>query len=256
MKPRITATIICKNEEKHIRACLESVSWCDEIVVVDSGSTDRTVEIARQFTPKVLHHDWPGFVDQVNFALTQATGDWVLCIDADERCSPGLQEAIGRVLPESDSVGGYQVRRHTWYLGRWINHGGWYPDWKTRVVMRAGAKCVGHGPHYRIVPEGPVRKLDADLLHYTYDTFKDQIQTIDKYSDIFSMEMERDGKRFRLFRALLHPWGKFVGCYFWKLGFLDGWAGFVIAIASAFHVFARYVKLRERTEPRSPSEAR
>src|SRR5262245_53791054 len=247
MKPRITATIICLNEEKHIGACLESVSWCDEIVVVDSGSTDRTVEIARKFTPKVIHHDWPGFVDQINFAIAQATGDWLLCIDADERCSPELKEEIQRALPELESIGGCEVKRHAWYLGRWINHGGWYPDWKARFVKRSGAKCVGHGPHYRILPDGPVRKLDAELHHYPYGDFKDQVDTVNKYSDLFADEMLRNGGRFQSLRAVIHPLGKFVGCYFWKLGFLDGWPGFVIAVASAFHVFSRYVKLRERT---------
>ena len=247
MKPRITATIICLNEARAIRECLESVSWCDEIVVVDSGSTDRTVEIARQFTPKVIHRDWPGFVEQVKFAIEQATGDWVFCIDADERCTPELKEAVQRALAEADPPGGFEVRRHAWYLGRWINHGGWYPDWKTRIVKRAGARCEGHGPHYRIAPEGPVRRLDADLHHYPYEDFSEQIRTVDKYSTVFAEEMHRQGKRFRLWRAVVHPLGKFVGCYFVKLGFLDGWPGFVIAIASAFHVFARYVKLRERT---------
>jgi len=255
-KPRISATIICMNEETHIKACLESVSWCDEIVVVDSGSTDRTVEIAKQFTSKVIHHDWPGFIEQVNFAMAQATGDWILCIDADERCSPGLKDAIQKVIPELDGVGGFELKRHTWYLGRWINHGGWYPDWKTRFVKRAGAKCVGHEPHYRIVPEGPVKKLDADILHYTYDDFKDHIRTMDKYSDVVSREMQDEGKKFRLIMALVHPWGKFINCYILKLGFLDGWAGFVISMTSAFYVFAKYVKLRERVEPTSPPEAR
>jgi len=255
-KPRISATIICMNEETHIKACLESVSWCDEIVVVDSGSTDKTVEIAKQFTPKVIHHDWPGFIEQVNFAMAQATGDWVLCIDADERCSPGLKDAIQKILPELDGMGGYELKRHTWYLGRWINHGGWYPDWKTRFIKRAGAKCVGHEPHYRIVPEGPVKKLDADILHYTYDDFKDHIRTLDKYSDVVSKEMQDEGRKFRLLKALFHPWGKFINCYFLKLGFLDGWAGFVISITSAFYVFAKYVKFRERVRPTSPPEVR
>jgi len=255
-KPKISATIICMNEETHIKACLESVAWCDEIVVVDSGSTDKTVEIAKQFTPKVLHHDWPGFIEQVNFAMAQATGDWVLCIDADERCSPGLKEAIQRAIPELDGMGGFELKRHTWYLGRWINHGGWYPDWKTRFVKRAGAKCVGHEPHYRIVPEGPVKKMDADLLHYTYDDFKDHIRTLDKYSDVVSKEMQDEGRKFRLIKALVHPWGKFINCYVLKLGFLDGWAGFVISITSAFYVFAKYVKFRERVHPTAPPEAR
>src|SRR6185436_13814275 len=113
MKPRISATIICLNEEKHIKACLESVAWCDEIVVVDSGSTDKTVEIAKGFTPKVLHRKWTGFIDQVNFILQQATGDWVLCVDADERCTPELKEAIQKLLAGSPTDAGYELKRHT-----------------------------------------------------------------------------------------------------------------------------------------------
>lgn len=249
MPPKVSATIICMNEESHIRECLQSVAWCDEIVVVDSGSTDKTVEIAKEFTPKVLHRKWNGFIEQITYALSQATGDWVLCLDADERCSPPLREAIQKALPALDGVGGCELKRHTWYLGRWINYGGWYPDWKVRFVKREGTTCEGHEPHYRLVPKGPIQRMDADLLHFTYDNFKDQLRTVDKYSDVVAEEWQQKGKRFGLLKALIHPWGKFIGCYFLKLGFLDGWAGFVIAITSAFYVFAKYVKLGEREDP-------
>ncbi len=232
-----------------MRDCLESVKWCDEIVVVDSGSTDKTVEIAKEFTPKVLHRKWTGFIDQINFILSQATGDWVLCLDADERCSPGLREAIEKARNSLDGVGGFELKRHTWYLGRWINHGGWYPDWKVRFFKREGTECVGHEPHYRLVPKGPIQRMDADLLHYTYDNFKDQLRTVDKYSDVVAADWKSTGKRYGFLSMIFHSWGKFMGCYFLKLGFLDGWAGLVIAVTSAFYVFAKYVKLRELEEP-------
>ncbi len=237
------------NEEAHIRECLESVKWCDEIVVVDSGSSDKTVEIAKEFTSKVLYRPWTGFIDQINFILQQATGDWVLCIDADERCTPELKEEIRTALANPGDTAGYELKRHTWYMGRWINHGGWYPDWKVRVLKRDGATCVGKEPHYRLQAKGPVARLSSDLQHFTYDNFKDQLKTVDRFSDIFAAEWSGKGRRFRLFKALTHPWFKFISCYFLKLGFLDGWAGFVIAITSAYYVFAKYVKFRERVQP-------
>lgn len=246
---RLSAVVICKDEERHIRDCLQSVAWCDEIVVVDSGSSDRTVAIAKERTPKVFHRDWTGFVDQINYALSQATGDWVLCIDADERCTPRLQTAIRNALASGIQDGGFEVRRHTWYLGRWINHGGWYPDWKVRCFRRDGARCEGHEPHYRIVPQGPVRRLDADLVHYTYDNFQDQLRTVDRFSTIVADQWHRKGKRFGVLKALIHAWAKFMGCYFLKLGILDGFPGYVIAVTSAFYVFCRYVKLAERANP-------
>jgi glycosyltransferase involved in cell wall biosynthesis len=249
MPPKVSATIICVNEEEHIRECLQSVAWCDEIVVVDSGSTDKTVEIAKGFTPKVLHRKWTGFIDQVNYILQQATGDWVLCVDADERCTPELKDAIQKLLAGTPSDGGYELKRHTWYMGRWIDHGGWYPDWKCRFVKREGTQCVGHEQHYRLVPQGSIGRLDADLQHFTYDNFKDQLRTVDKYSDVVAVDWQQKGKRFGVLKAIFHSWGKFIGCYFLKLGILDGWAGLVIAVTSAFYVFAKYVKLAEREDP-------
>jgi len=244
--PRISASIICRDEEDDIRECLQSVAWCDEIVVVDSGSTDRTVAIAREFTDKVIHHDWPGYVAQVQYAMDQTTGDWIVCIDADERCTPELKEAILRAVAEPHDVVGFEVKRHVRYLGRWINHGGWYPDWKIRVVRRGQAHWKGRDPHYRLIPDGPTRRLDAEIIHRTYRGFSDQLETVNRFSDVFCERWMHQGRPFRLVMALLHPPLKFLSCYVWKLGFLDGWAGFVIAVTSAFYVFAKYVKLRDR----------
>jgi glycosyltransferase involved in cell wall biosynthesis len=252
-RPRVSAAIICRDEEAHIEACLASVGWCDEIVVVDSGSTDRTVELARKFTPHVIHHDWPGYVAQKNFALERATGDWVFSLDADERCTPELRDAIRAALAADPGVAGYEVRRHVFYLGRWIDHGGWYPDWKLRVVRRGRARWAGVDPHDKLVADGATARLDADLVHHTYARFADQLRTIQRFSDVVAGEWQKQGRRFSLARALVHPPAKFLECFVWKRGFLDGWPGFVIAVASAFYVFAKHVKLWElRATPPTP----
>lgn len=139
----ISAVVICGNEEAGIRECLASVAWCDEIVVVDSLSTDRTVEIARTFTPRVFERAWPGYVAQKNFAIEQATREWVFSLDADETCTPELRAAIERALENPGETVAFRVRRLVHYLGRWIRHCGWYPDWKTRLVLRGKARWEG-----------------------------------------------------------------------------------------------------------------
>jgi glycosyltransferase involved in cell wall biosynthesis len=249
MGPTITAAIICRDEEHHIEDCLESVAWCDEILVVDSGSTDGTIELAQKHATRVLHNDWRGHAAQRNFAQHQAAGDWVIHLDADERCTPELRDAVRAAVRRDPPVAGFEVRRHTFYLGRWIDHGGWYPDWKLRVVRRGHGRFGGTEPHDRFLPDGPTARLEADLLHYTYQDFADQLRTIQRYSDVVATEWVKEGRRFSLVRALVRPPAKFLSCYVWKLGFLDGWPGFVIAVASAFHVLAKHVKHWEGMPP-------
>jgi glycosyltransferase involved in cell wall biosynthesis len=248
----VSALVVCGNEEANIAACLESVRWCDEIVVIDSFSSDRTPEIARRFTDRVIQRAWQGFADQKQFALEQAKGDWVLNLDADERCTPELRDAIRAALPGADASGiaGFEVRRHVFYLGRWIDHGGWYPDWKLRVARRDRARWGGIEPHDRLEVDGRVERLAADLEHYTYRDFAHQLRTVDRFSAVFAERWQQEGRRFSLLDALFHPPAKFLECYVWKRGFLDGWPGFVIAATSAFYVFAKQVKLRERTRER------
>ena len=244
---KISAIVVCGNEEANIAACLESVRWCDELVVVDSLSSDRTPEIARGYTDRVLQRPWAGYVAQKQFALDRATGDWVLSLDADERCTPELRDAIRAALPDAEARGlaGFEVRRHVFYLGRWIDHGGWYPDWKLRVMRRERARCAGRDPHDRFEVDGAVGRLEADLLHYTYRDFAQHLRTVDRFSAVAADEWRKEGRRFSLLDALVHPPAKFLECYVWKRGFLDGWPGFVIAATSAFYVFAKQVKLRE-----------
>lgn len=246
MIPNVSAVIICGNEEHNIASCLESVSWCQEIIVVDSMSTDRTVDIARRYTDRVIQRPWPGYVEQKQFALEQATGDWLFSLDADERCTPQLRDAILRELAHDHGVDGFAVKRHVFYLGRWINHGGWYPDWKLRLVRRGRARWSGVNPHDRLLCDGPVKRIDADIVHYTYRDFAHQIRIINQFSDVVTHEWIKQGRRFSILDALFHPPAKFLECYVWRLGFLDGWPGFVIAIASAFYTFARQVKMREK----------
>ncbi len=244
-RPTISAVVICFNEEAAIRDCLESVKWCDEIVVVDSNSTDRTVEIAREYSPKLIQRPWPGYIAQKNFALEQATKDWAFSIDADERCTPELRADIERALAASEGVNGYRVKRHVHYLGRWINHGGWYPDWKVRLVRPGKAKWTGVDPHDKLVAEGTTRDLGGELVHLTYRDFAHQLRTIDRFGDVAVAEWMKEGRRPSLLKLLFHPPIKFLECWIWKLGLLDGWAGFVIAKASAFYVFTKHVKHRE-----------
>jgi glycosyltransferase involved in cell wall biosynthesis len=246
MKPKVSATIICKNEAHNIDDCLRSVAWCDEIVVVDSGSTDDTVARAGKYTPKVIFHEWPGYIEQKNYALDQATGDWVISLDADERCTPELQAALGTQLESADpALAGFEVKRHTRYLGRWIDHGGWYPDWKLRVVRRGKARWGGVNPHDKLLPDGPVKRIDADLLHYTYQNFAHHMRIMNHFSDVICAEYLKEGRKPSVFQAVFHPPWKFFETYILKLGILDGFPGFVVCSGMAFTVFARYVKLWE-----------
>jgi len=246
----VSALVICQDEERHIAECLESVAWCDEIVVVDSGSSDRTVELARKHATRVLERAWTGIADQKNFALAQATGDWVLNLDADERCTPALRDAARAAIASDPALAGFEVRRHAFYLDRWIDHGGWYPDWKLRLFRRGRGRFLARGPHDRVAAEGPVARLDAELVHLTYGDFAEHLRTAQRFSDVVAAEWAESGRRFSLARALAHPPAKFLECWVWKQGFRDGWPGFVIAATSAFYVFAKHVKLREKTRGR------
>ncbi|MCZ7618609.1 MAG: glycosyltransferase family 2 protein [Myxococcota bacterium] len=249
-RPRVSAVVICCDEADRIGDCLASVAWCDEVLVVDSGSRDGTLAIARAHATRVFERAWPGYVAQKNFALEQATGEWVLCLDADERCSAALRLAVEAAVASDSPLVGYRVKRHTFHLGRWIEHGGWYPDWKLRLVRRGRARWGGVDPHDQLIADGPVGRLDADLEHFSYRDYADQLRTVQRFSDLVAEQWARQGRRFSPWRALLHPPVKFLECWLWKQGFRDGWPGFVIAATSSFYVFAKHVKLWERTARR------
>jgi glycosyltransferase involved in cell wall biosynthesis len=256
--PPISACIVCFNEENNIRKCLESITWVKDcggqIVVVDSFSTDKTIDICREYTDDVFQNPWPGFVNQKNHALSLAKNDWVLSLDADERISESLRDAI---LAEWKSgrykkVDGYLMKRHTFYLGRWINHGGWYPDYKIRLFRKSKGRWGGRDPHDHILMDeaAAVQKLNDDILHYTYEDISHQIKTIDRFSDASSEALLSEGKTFCLCNLLFRPPVKFIETYLLKLGFLDGLAGFIIAVSSSFYVFVKYAKMWEKNKKR------
>ena len=251
MKLPISVCIVCFNEEANIRRCLESVRWVKEaggeIIVVDSFSTDKTVDICREFTNRVIQNKWPGFVNQKNFALDQAANDWVLSLDADEVLSDEARQAISKGADAGFTSDGYLFKRHTFYLGRWINHGGWYPDWKLRFFRKSKARWGGMDPHDRIIMADGARTkyLDCDIIHYTYKNLSHQLKTIDRFSDAASEALIQAGKQFSLLNLFFRPPAKFLETYIYKLGFLDGLAGLIIAVASSFYVFVKYAKMWE-----------
>lgn len=250
-----SVSIICKDEERNIARVLTSVRWADEIVVVDSFSTDRTVEIALGYTPKVYQIPWQGYVAQKNSALTLATGDWILAIDSDEEVSEALAASIKEVLAADDpAVAGYQMARRVRYMGKWIRWGGWYPDRKVRLVRRGKARWEGLDPHDKLVADGKVRRLSGDLLHYSFPTVIDHLKTIDRFTTVAAAELHRRGKKGGPFKAVSRGTFMFFRSYLLRLGFLEGYRGVVIATLSAYHVFIKYAKLWELDHPGESGE--
>ncbi|MGE3166348.1 MAG: glycosyltransferase family 2 protein [Planctomycetota bacterium] len=245
----LTVTVITFNEEKNIRECLESVSWVPNIVVVDSQSTDRTVAIAREFTEHVVVTDWPGHVEQKNRAVDLAPTDWVLSIDADERVTPEMRAEIEAALATEPTCAGFSFPRRTWHLGRWILHGGWYPDRKLRLFDRRRARWGGTNPHDHVNANGPVEARFGDILHYTYRDLRHHLEVIDFFTDIAARGRESK-RRWLLPRLVFGPPFKFCKMYWVKRGYRDGFAGFIIAALGALYVFLKDAKLWERGELR------
>ncbi len=251
-----TACIITFNEEDNIETALETVGFADEIIVVDSHSTDRTREIAGGFRgrsrdgmevkPRIIERDWPGHVEQKNFAIDQAQHDWVLCLDADERVSPQLRQEIETVLAEDSSAFvGYTMPRKTYYLGRWILRGGWYPDRKLRLFRKGCGRWGGINPHDHVMIEGRTLDLRGDLYHYSYRDIADHLRTINDFTDIASTEKHKRRIQRPLLRMLIHPPYKFFKMFILKQGFREGIQGLIIAIIGMFYVFLKYAKLWE-----------
>ena len=244
LRPRVSACIITRDEEDRLPDCLASLGWCDEMVVVDSHSTDRTRAIAESAGARVIERDWPGHVAQKEFAVRAATHDWVFCIDADERVSEELAAEIeARRAAGFEGAAGYSLPRLSSYLGRPIRHGSWYPDRKLRLFDRRCGGWSGRDPHDRVVVQGRVEELRSDLLHQPYRSFDDHLRTIDRYADIMAEELRRDGRRARLLDIVLRPPLRFLSFYVLRGGFLDGWRGLLLAYLAAHYVRLRYVKL-------------
>ena len=242
---RLSATVICKDEAEKIRGCLESVRFCDEVVVVDSGSTDGTLEICRELADVVVETDWPGHVAQKNRAVDLATGDWILPLDADERVTPELAGEVRAVLAAGPSVDGYRINRHVHYLGRWIDHSGWYPEPRVRLFRRDKGRWGGTDPHDEVRVDGAVGDMRGEIVHFTYDDLEDHVRTLNRFSSILAGEHSRQGRRFSWLALLARPPLEFLKKYVFKRGFLDGAPGFYVSSLSAVYVFLKLAKLWE-----------
>jgi glycosyltransferase involved in cell wall biosynthesis len=246
--PKISAFVVCGNEEHNIERCLSSLTWVDELVVVDSNSTDRTPEIAQKFATRFEQREWPGYREQKEYALSLCSNEWVLYLDADERCTDELREKIQSVAADPGQVVAFRMPRKTFYLGRWIRHGGWYPDYCIRLFRKDAGAFGGENPHETWVPIGEMATIHEDLIHYTYRNLSNQVQTIDRFSDAAARNLIERGKTGGLFwKMFIRPKLKFLSCYFLKLGFLDGLPGLLIAINSAYNVYLRHAKVWEAT---------
>ena len=254
---RLSVIIITCNEEENIKHCLESVKWSDEIVIVDSFSSDKTVEIAREYTSQVFQNKWTDFSQQKNLALEKASSEWILNIDADERVTPELKKEILAVLnSQFQSFDGYYIPLRNNYLGRWIRHCGWYPDYHLRLFRRGKGRFNERIVHESVVVEGKKGHLKFCLNHYSYKNLSDHLNKIDKFTSLAAEEMFTNGKRARVFDLLLRPLVKFIKMYLIKRGYLDGIYGLIVSIMGSFSVFAKYLKLWELSRGKSIENSR
>ena len=242
----LSAAVVVLNEEDRLRACLESVVWADEIVVVDSGSSDKTMAIAREFTDRAMFRAWEGYGAQKNFALGQCRGDWLLSIDADERVSDALREEIQAAMRADRPEAGYFLPRRNVFQGKWVRHGGLYPDWQLRLFRRGRGTFVERAVHESVRVDGPTGRFSAPLVHESYRSIGDAVARLNRYSDLAATDLARAGRGGSLADLLVRPAWRFVSMYLLRAGFLDGWRGLVLAALHAHYVFLRAAKVRER----------
>jgi glycosyltransferase involved in cell wall biosynthesis len=251
--PKVSVTVITKNESADIVAALASVRWADEIVVVDSESTDDTVALARQATERVVVRPWPGYVAQKNFAASLASHDWILSLDADERITPALAQEIQAILT-NPAHKAYRIPRVTWHLGRWIRTTDWYPDDQLRLYDRRSARWTGKYVHEAVTVHGTVGRLNGEMEHYAYRDISDHLETIDRYTTYAAKQMKETGRRAGLLQLAGHPPLAFLRNYIARGGIRDGVPGFIISSLNAYYVFLKFAKLRElqaNAEPRT-----
>jgi glycosyltransferase involved in cell wall biosynthesis len=244
MRPILSVIIIACNEALNIRECLESVSWADEIIVVDSGSTDDTLEICREFTAHVYSHDWPGFGKQKNRALNYARKDWIFSIDADERVTPELRAQMEQAMNEAQ-YDGYFMPRYSQFCGAFIRHCGWYPDYVLRLFRRGKGRFSEDLVHESVIVDGATGKLSCPLLHYSYRNKEDVTRKVQHYSDSAAQQMFAAGKKTNWLDAPLRGGWAFLRTWLLRLGVLDGRAGLAIAWMNARTTYLKYCKLAE-----------
>jgi glycosyltransferase involved in cell wall biosynthesis len=240
----LSVAIISFNEETNIGRCLEAVrDLAGEIVVVDSHSTDRTVEIARGLGAKVIAEDWKGHIGQKNSALEKCSCEWILSLDCDEVLSPELKESIRQAVTQG-AAEGYRLNRKTFFLGRWIEHA-WYPDWKVRLIRNGTGRWSGFDPHDRLTVAGTTGKLEGDLYHYSFKNLRDCLERTIRYAANEAGSYAREGRRATFVNILVNPLHGFFKHYVIKRGFLDGLHGFIISVLNGIYVFMKYAILWE-----------
>ncbi|WP_432734467.1 glycosyltransferase family 2 protein [Maridesulfovibrio sp. FT414] len=242
----ITGLVLTYNGERLLDEALQSLSFCSEILLVDSGSTDGTLDIAKKHNARVVFNAWKGAIEQHKFAQTQISTEWVVTIDQDEMISPALRESIMNKLANPDeNLDGYYCPRRSWYLDRFIMHSGWYPDRLYRVFRHGRITIGGVRPHEELRPIGKAGELSGDIIHYPYENFFQHMGKINEYTQDAAEDLYSRGKRGSLGSAIGHGIGKFFKQYILKAGFLDGRAGFIVAVHGFFYTFQKYIRLVE-----------
>jgi glycosyltransferase involved in cell wall biosynthesis len=253
--PGVTVTIITLDEAAHIAAAIDSARWADEIVVVDAGSTDDTVAIARAGGARTVTRDWTGYVDQKEFAAGLASHDWIFSLDADERIPPPLAAEIRAVVDHQPTYTAYRVPRVTFHLGRWVRTTDFYPDYQTRLYDRRSARWQGQHVHESVKGDGPAGRLVHELQHYSFRDLRDQLDRINHYTSLAARQMHESGRHAGAFDLLVHPPAAFLRNYVLRLGFMDGTAGLVLSLMAAYSVFLKFAKLWELHEQPRPNRS-
>jgi glycosyltransferase involved in cell wall biosynthesis len=249
----ISACIISYNEENNIGDCVDSVTWCDEVLVVDAFSEDGTVEIARKRGAQIIQNKWQGHIAQKNLALKRAQCEWVIALDCDERVTPALRDDIQGLLRSDPAKDGYFISRKIFYLGRWLEHGDWFPEWRLRLFRRNRGLWVGRDPHDRIEVRGKTGRISPEgrgrdaavILHYSFRHLSHQLKVLDRYTEIQGGELFRAGRRVHLMDFTGRPLWRFFRSYIIRGGFLDGAPGFHMAANHAYAAYMKYARLYE-----------
>ena len=243
--PRVTVAIITLDEAEHIAAAIDSASWADEVIVVDSGSVDDTVAIARAKGARTERREWTGYVDQKNFAASLASNDWIFSLDADERIPPPLAAEIRALLATDPPFGGYRAPRVTFHLGRWIRTTDWYPDYQMRLYDRRRARWQGRYVHESVSVDGPSGQLRHEIEHYSYRNLREHLDRINRYTTLAARQMHEAGWRAGALHLLAHPPAAFLRNYILRRGFLDGTVGLTLSLVNSYSVFLKFAKLWE-----------
>jgi glycosyltransferase involved in cell wall biosynthesis len=242
---KLSVTVITRNEAENIVRALESAAWADEIIVVDSESTDETAALAKRFTDRVIVRPWPGYIEQKNFAASLASHDWIFSLDADERVTPALAQEIRKTIGGAPSAAAYRMPRVTNHLGKWIRTTDWYPDYQLRLYDRRRAQWTGQLVHEGIAVDGRVGLLKSELEHFPFRNSAEHLDTINRYTTYAAQQMYENGRRAGLWQMVVHPPFAFLRNYIAKGGIRDGAAGFQISSMNAYYVFLKFAKLRE-----------